>query len=320
MPVNANKPERWKSDIAKSVDFYNDWFMRFAPKTYRDTRVETTGQVVSALRLTDNLTNIGSEALKRNPSVLSILRMSTAPPIARDRLIGLAGVTSNLIRSMERKQRIPPRMEEPRVDVELDEVGRVIRKLIDEDLFPWLGLNREPREEEVQRAATVVADRLCGAVSDPIIRNAQEQRQLATIKQWLENRGYIQVDEDDRANFNTMEPGTFAFRLNISVKQEGRARQVNLPIDIVMTPLGASVDDFPLLIEAKSAGDFTNTNKRRKEEATKIAQLRNTYGDDVRFVLFLCGYFDSGYLGYEAAEGIDWVWEHRIDDLAEFGV
>ncbi|MEY3760335.1 MAG: hypothetical protein RIR39_1826, partial [Pseudomonadota bacterium] len=23
---------------------------------------------------------------------------------------------------------------------------------------------------------------------------------------------------------------------------------------------------------------------------------------------------------YEAAEGIDWVWEHRIDDLAKFGV
>ena len=39
----------------------------------------------------------------------------------------------------------------------------------------------------------------------------------------------------------------------------------------------------------------------------------------VRYILFLCGYFDSGYLGYEAAERIDWVWEHRIDDLVEFG-
>ena len=37
---------------------------------------------------------------------------------------------------------------------------------------------------------------------------------------------------------------------------------------------------------------------------------------EVHFILFLCGYFDSGYLGYEAAEGIDWIWEHRIDDLA----
>ena len=67
-------------------------------------------------------------------------------------------------------------------------------------------------------------------------------------------------------------------------------------------------------------GDFTNVNKRRKEEAAKMNQLRRTYGDNVRYILFLCGYFDSGYLGYEAAEGIDWVWEHRIDDLAEFGL
>lgn len=77
---------------------------------------------------------------------------------------------------------------------------------------------------------------------------------------------------------------------------------------------------MPLLVEAKSAGDFTNTNKRRKEEAVKMSQLRGTYGASVRFILFLCGYFDSGYLGYEAAEGIDWVWEHRIDDLALFGI
>lgn len=52
----------------------------------------------------------------------------------------------------------------------------------------------------------------------------------------------------------------------------------------------------------------------------KMAQLKSNYGNNIRFILFLCGYFDSGYLGYEAAEGIDWVWEHRIDDLALFGI
>ena len=78
--------------------------------------------------------------------------------------------------------------------------------------------------------------------------------------------------------------------------------------------------ELPLLVEAKSAGDYTNTNKRRKEEAIKVAQLTSTYGSTIRFILFLCGYFDSGYLGYEAAEGIDWVWEHRMADLAEFGL
>ena len=64
--------------------------------------------------------------------------------------------------------------------------------------------------------------------------------------------------------------------------------------------------------------EFSFLAARRKEEATKMIQLRRTYGQNVRFILFLCGYFDSGYLGYEAAEGIDWVWEHRINDLVEF--
>ena len=83
---------------------------------------------------------------------------------------------------------------------------------------------------------------------------------------------------------------------------------------------GFEAEDIPLMIEAKSAGDYTNTNKRRKEEAQKINQLRSTLGETVRFVLFLCGYFDTHYLGYEAGEGIDWVWGHRIDDLAQFGI
>ena len=93
---------------------------------------------------------------------------------------------------------------------------------------------------------------------------------------------------------------------------------MNLPLTEL--PEAAKTADLPILIEAKSAGDFTNVNKRRKEEATKMNQLRRTYGNNVRYVLFLCGHFDSGYLGYEAAEGIDWVWEHRIDDLGELGL
>jgi hypothetical protein len=320
MPVNANKPERWKSDIAQSVDFYNDWFMRFAPKAYRDTRVETTKQVVSALEWTANLTNIQPAVLRQNPSVLSILRMATAPPIARDRLIGLADVSSNLVKSLEINHRTPPRMEAEKVDAELHKIGQIIAKLTDKDIFPWLEIDKSPSETEVHRAATIVADRLCGAVTDPIIRNAQEERQLSAIRQWLEQRGYTFIESGRGLKFDEMNPGTFSFRLNVPVQQEGRAKSVNIPIDTVIMPLQATPDDLPLLIEAKSAGDFTNPNKRRKEEATKVTQLRSSYGNNVRFVLFLCGYFDSGYLGYEAAEGIDWVWEHRIDDLAEFGL
>jgi hypothetical protein len=170
-------------------------------------------------------------------------------------------------------------------------------------------------KSERERAASIVADRLCGAVSDPIIRNAQEKRQLQAIASWLSHKG---SRKDDGVRFDQMQPGTFSFRINIPVvlSPDNAEVKVNMPMDVLVMPFKASKGDIPLLIEAKSAGDFTNVNKRRKEEAQKMLQLRNTYGDTLRFYLFLCGYFDSGYLGYEAAEGIDWIWEHRIEDMA----
>ena len=51
-----------------------------------------------------------------------------------------------------------------------------------------------------------------------------------------------------------------------------------------------------------------------------MEQLRGQYGDAVRYILFLCGYFDATYLGYEASEGIDWIWEHRIGDMEALGL
>ena len=59
MAVNRDNPDRWKADIAQSVDMYNDWFMRFAPEAYRTTRLQTTKDVEETLRATKNLTDIG---------------------------------------------------------------------------------------------------------------------------------------------------------------------------------------------------------------------------------------------------------------------
>jgi hypothetical protein len=319
MSVNSNKPDKWKADINESVDLYNDWFMKFAPKAYRETRIESTKQVQLALKRTANLTNVTSKVLRENPEILEMLRMTTAPPIARDRLIGLASVPKNLVVNMEDNLRIPPKMAQATVDVALQKISNMIMKLTDKDIFPWLETKATPDEKEAYRAATVVADRLCGAQSDPIIRNAQEKRQLDSLKKWLEHRGYSYV-KSCKVEFGEMKPGTFTFRLGIPVILAGGTKQINIPVDVVIMLKQAKEGSLPLLIEAKSAGDFTNPNKRRKEEAIKISQLQATYGKGVRYILFLCGYFDSGYLGYEAAEGIDWVWEHRIDDLVAFGV
>lgn len=156
MAVNLDKPHLWKEDTQASVDHYNQWFMKFAPKAFRDTRVRVTKSVERAILDSDDMRNLSPELLLSRPGILPTLRMSCCPPLAVDRLVGLARASKNLVKNME--------------------------------------------------------------------------------------------------------------------------------------------------------------------EAKKISQLKATLGQDICYIVFLCGYFDSGYLGYEAADGIDWVWEHRIEDLEQLEI
>jgi hypothetical protein len=218
---------------------------------------------------------------------------------------------------MEKDDCLPPQMSNMAREKALQKIIAMITRLVDADIFAWLTEHRDPTQQEVYRAATIVADRLCGANANPIVRNAQERRQLSKLKAWLEGRHY--KDVTGKVSLADMQPGTFAFRLNVPGLKEDH-KTVNIPVDAVAMARKSKPGQLPVLIEAKSAGDFANTNKRRKEEATKISQLKRMHGNAVPYVLFLCGYFDSGYLGYEAAEGIDWAWEHRMNDLKGFGL
>ena len=129
--------------------------------------------------------------------------------------------------------------------------------------------------------------------------------------------GYRRATHPADRPLEDMPSGTYAFRMVVMV---GPLHKTRLPVDVVIQPLTPRPDRLPVLIEAKSAGDFTNTNKRRKEEAQKHAQLRERFGAQVSYVLFLCGYFGEGYLAYEADSGMDFVWEHRSDDLLQLGL
>jgi len=312
--INADKPHLWKQDVQDSVHLYNEWFLRAAPEAYRTTRASIVGQVEDAFEQTSDMSRISPFILRASPAILRTLRMSTAPPIARDRLIGLAYSTSGVVKSLE-EGIIPQRIRN--LEEQLERICAVLTELLDLDLFEWLKTGTQPDDRQWELAKVVVGDRRCGAIADPVVRNAQEQRQLALIGEWLTARGYRKQAHPANRPLGEMAAGTFSFRQNVIV---GDAKPINMPIDVVVQPLRPRPNSLPVLIEAKSAGDFTNTNKRRKEEATKIRQLQDRHGADCNLLLFLCGYFDSGYLGYEAAEGLDWVWEHRIDDLEMAGL
>lgn len=319
MAANNHSPGRWKADIARSVDFYNAWFLEAAPSTFRQFRAEAAGRVRAAIAATNHLHDIGVTALSADPEIVAMLRMATAPPIAVDRLIGLAQVPGSMVKRMEKDNALPTRQSAEELGANLQAICDVLSRLLDRDLFVWLGRGDAPTEAELDRAASVVADRMTGAVTGPALRGAQERRQLDAIRGWLTAREYRDTANDDDFRFDAMPPGTFRVRANVPAALPDD-RDVNIPVDVAIMPHDAGARDYPILLEAKSAGDFTNVNKRRKEEAAKVGQLRRAYGRRIKLVLFLGGYFDAGYLGYEAAEGIDWVWEHRIDDFENVGL
>lgn len=242
------------------------------------------------------------------------------PPLAIDRLAGLSHTSKNLIGTLG-KGKIPAKIDSETLMLAIPRITAIITRLLDCQIFPWLSDKSygTPSAQALNRSASIVADHITGSLADPVIRNSQEQRQLSAISMYLDRKGYTFIHSRDIVSPESMPPKSYSFHLNCPVKLSDK--EINMPVDVVVqTSHTAQASSMPLLVECKSAGDFTNTNKRRKEEAIKAMQLRQTYGDNINYILFLCGYFDSTYLGYEASEQIDWVWEHRISDFDFFGI
>jgi hypothetical protein len=74
----------------------------------------------------------------------------------------------------------------------------------------------------------------------------------------------MQLPPGSVTRFNEMEPGAYSFRMNVPVKLGGGVKEINIPVDAVIMPLSIQRGELPIFFEAKSAGDFTNINKRRK--------------------------------------------------------
>ncbi len=192
MTVNATKPNRWKPDIAQSVDLYNDWILHCAPHTFDGNPVET-------------------------------------------------------------------------------------RK----------------------------------------VHQAQTQWYLGLIQSWLTERGYDRLEFDTSAKLPGLPPGTFASRLKASIQSSGDSRRNQSQVDVVVKPKQPASVSQPIIVLTALFGSFEESFHRRKTDVNRISKFRLAYGEDVPIVLALWGYVDAGYLGCQAAEGIDWVWAHRLNDLVE---
>lgn len=309
MANRQTDPAAWQPDIDRSVAEYDEWYLAESPGMFAAERGRAVIEVKEAMQATVDFRKFDADALIARPGALFVARMCISPPMARDRFVGFSGANKSLVTTMERKRIIPARTR--RLRVQLEVICDFLRPLLDPGLFCWLGDDRAPTAAERDKALLVIGERLASALYLPVLRNAQEDRQKDLLRAYLEGEGFEESAEPPCK----MAPGRFGFGRNVQVVREDGEPQ-NLPVDCVVSPLD---EKLPLAcVELKSAGDFTNVNKRRKEESDKHNALKRTYGVGAVFLLQLFGYFDNRYLGFEAAAGIDWAWDHRLSDLAAY--
>lgn len=304
--LNRDKePQLWIPDIETSVEQYNEWYRAEAPVLYAAAFKQASEAAAAAFEITNAFADFDVALLRTHPRILTVARQAVAPPMARDRMVTLSRVDKNLVKRME-EGGFPRRVED--LSGQLARIVETVTRTLDPQLFDFVRAGREPTHVDLAGALAVVSDRLARALADPAIRNRQEHRQKDLMSAFLQDLGFQRT----AAASWSMSPETFVMGRNMPVKKE-TGKELALPVDCVICPRSSR----PLLaLEMKSAGDFTNVNKRRKEEATKHEDLKRTYGKDVTMLLQLFGYFDVGYLSYEAGAGIDWAWDHRLDDLA----
>jgi hypothetical protein len=302
-------PAEWQPDIDRSVAEYDEWYLAESHGTLAEARGRAVAEVEEAMLATDDFRTFGAEALIARPRALFVARMCVSPPMTRDRFVGLSGANKSLVTAMERDGVIPAGTRQVRMQLQV--MCDFLRPLLDPGLFCWLEDDRAPTAEERDTALLMIGERLASTFYLPALRNGQEAKQKELLRAYLEGKGF----EESHDSPVEMQPGTFGFGRNVRVERvDGKAQ--NLPVDCVVSPLDAQL---PLIyLELKSAGDSTNVNKRRREESDKHDALKRAHGDNVVFLLQLFGHFGRSYLGFEAAAGIDWVWDHRLGDLARY--
>ena len=314
-----NEPSK---DIELSVSRYNEWYKSFAPKAYERAYQKAKQEVERLFDVTDNLTRLAAEIFIKDPSLLEILRHVASPPLAHDRLAGLVKLPPQIASALK-KAKAGQNVRASLTQKAVKNIVDLVLAFSDRNIIPWIKKHpptTKPTAQERSRALHIIADRVTLGYVLSQLRSEQEAMMLRRLKDWLGNRGYYYLDKKHLAcsNKNTVSclpPKTFTFQLQVKVRTSSE-NTVRIPIDVAVKPVSSPQ---VVLVEAKAAGDFTNPNKRRKEDEARYRHLLAELGkNNFAYIMYLFGYFNQKYLDHLKAAEIPWVWEHNLDALSFF--
>lgn len=306
--MNSKSPESWEADRVLAKEEIINWLAEATSTAHSRSIIET--KITESFALLESSQDLFA-AIIAKPSILTALRALTRRDIGTSQIATFLGVGTSMFEAIER--------EEKPVKQIASKVEELLRKELDESLAPWILEARKPTDAERTRSVIVAADRILRRSTSTELRYKHEPRQLGKLENFLKRCGYSEVQgtniTDPRRD---MKQGTFAFRVNIDgTTVDGVTLKQN--VDTLIMPTSKSGNFLPIFLEAKSMTDEVNPNKRQKEEAQKVDNVRRrwqTSDEKLNFVLLLGGTVPRRYLEVEAGSGLDWIWEHRVQDLS----
>lgn len=305
--MNAKSSHKWEDDRSLAKEEIINWLAITA--STKNSRSIIESEISQRLNKLASLNSI-EKSILLDQKILTGLRSLTRRDIGTSQIATFLGVGTSMYEAIERGDKS--------VESILSDVVSLLEKELDESLATWILEKRNPSKDELSRSVIVAADRILRRSTSTELRYKHEPRQLDKLKTFLRSRNFVEVSSTGIADpRNDMEPGTYAFRVNIDgTTIDGVTLKQN--VDTLIMPISKSNNVLPIFLEAKSMTDEVNPNKRQKEEAQKVDNVRRRWqkpGERLNFLLLLGGTVPRRYLEVEAGSGLDWIWEHRIEDL-----
>lgn len=226
---------------------------------------------------------------------ITAIRYSAAPPISLDDLKILSGSTLS-------------RTKLPKNAVEVEQVRSVLMATHDGFRFPWIADNRQPRDEELDRAILATLSMLSAQRVQTARRNDAKIQQEAAVKAHLRAAKY-KIDPST-SPFDALDEGPEAGYFSNERKVCGSKSDV----------VARLRNKHLLLVECKVSNSAVNSFKRLNHESVnKATKWRQDIGASRTLpAAVLRGVFLPENVFAAQNSGLSIFWEHRLSDLGDF--
>ena len=305
--MNSKNPEQWERDRSIAKQEIISWLADSTNDSDLRGSIEARNRIILKKL-------IGKKKLKdvifEDTSSLTVLRSLTRRDIGTSQMATFLEITTSSLEKSESGKKIPETLA---VAAE-----KILLKELDQSIANWILEGATPSEEEFKRTLWIASDRILRRSTSTDLRYKHEPRQLEKLEKFLKGYGYSSMEGAEIKDLRYgMQGGTYAFRVSVEgMTSDGLS--LKQTVDALIKPFSISKNLLPIFLEAKSMTDEVNPNKRQKEEAQKVESARRRWqekSERLNFILLLGGTVPRRYLEVEAGSDLDWIWEHRVEDL-----